>query len=131
MFGTPPPYALAAPTFHFPALAARAARGQLGSDRELALAAFVAARLVAGALPPRPLPTAIRVPRAQTARGWFASLSLPTAARAPLARLAAATATDDPAAIAAALSAVLDIASRALDSASRSELESLHMALSR
>src|SRR3954465_7167797 len=40
-----PPYAVPSTEFRFPALAALAGRAQLGGDREVALALYVAARL--------------------------------------------------------------------------------------
>lgn len=124
MFGTAPPYGLVAPTFRFPALAARAARAQLGGDRELALAAFVAARLAAAVLPTG-VPLPIRAARAAGARTWLATLSMPAAARAAFARLADATGKDDRTAVANALSTIADVASGALDAGSRAELDAL------
>jgi hypothetical protein len=125
VFGISPPYAIPAPTFLFPGLAARAARGQLGGDRELALAAFVAARLAAGTTGPAALPPAVRAARAQHARAYFAALSLPPAARVPFARLADAAAGIDAQAVAKALALVLDAAARSLNVAARGELETL------
>jgi hypothetical protein len=124
VFGTAPPYGLVAPTFRFPALAGRAARAQLGGDRELALAAFVAARLAAASVPTG-IPLPIRVARAAGARSWFATLTVPAAARAAFSRLVDATGKDDRAAVANALTAITDVVSGALDVASRAELAAL------
>lgn len=125
VFGNPPPYAIPARTFLFPALAARAARGQLGGDRELALATFVAARLAASTTGPTALPQSVRAERAQHARAYFAALSLPSAVRAPFARLADAAAGVDARAVAKALGVVVDAVARSLNAAARAELEAL------
>jgi hypothetical protein len=125
VFATRPPYALSAPPFRFPALAALAGRGQLGGDREVALAAFVAARLVVGVLPPNALAAPARAARAAAGRHWLASLALPAAMRGPLARLVDATAGNDRQALAAALRTAIDAVAPALDGAARSELEAV------
>ncbi|HWZ58057.1 MAG TPA: hypothetical protein VNW46_03690 [Gemmatimonadaceae bacterium] len=125
MFATRPPYALSAPPFRFPALAALAGRGQIGGDREVALAAFVAARLVVGVLPPNPLPAPARIARAAAGRHWLASLSLPPMVRAPFIRLVDATAGTDREALAAALRSAIDASSPALDLPARNELEAV------
>ncbi|MGH7721060.1 MAG: hypothetical protein ACREON_19710, partial [Gemmatimonadaceae bacterium] len=65
---TAPPYSLPPHRFGFPALAARAGRAALGGERESALACLMAARVVAGALPPDAIPYAARAHRAGAAR---------------------------------------------------------------
>ena len=120
-----PPYGLGAPPFRFPALAALAGRGQIGGDREIALAAFALARLVVGVLPPTPLSAPARSARAAAARAWMAAISLPPAVRAPFTRLADATALNDSAALASALRATITAAASALDPAARAELDAL------
>jgi hypothetical protein len=125
VFATAPPFGLTPPVFRFPALSARAARGQLGGDREVALAAFIAARLVAALIPPAALPPAVRVARAAGARSWFATLALPAGARAACIRVADATTRDDRAALLTALAAMVDAAGRALDPRARAELDTL------
>jgi hypothetical protein len=120
---TRPPYALSAPPFRFPALAALAGRGQIGGDREVALAAFITARLVVGVLPPNPLPAPARATRAASARHWLASCALPAAMRAPFARAIDATGGTDRAALATALRVAIDAAAAALDAPSKNELE--------
>jgi hypothetical protein len=121
-----PPYALSAPPFRFPALAALAGRSQIGGDREVALAAFVTARLVVGVLPPNPLPAPARAARAAAGRQWLASLALPAAMRGPFTRLIDATAgAGDRTVLSAALRAVMDAAAPALDAGSKNELEAV------
>lgn len=82
----------------------------------------MAARLSAPGLG-APLPAPVRATRAAGASRWFASLALPTALRAPLVRLAAASARESVAELADALSEVLAAARRHLDQASIAELE--------
>ena len=55
-----PPYALDAPAFPFPALAALAGRAPLGGQRETVLACFVAARLVRDSVGPEAIPPSLR-----------------------------------------------------------------------
>jgi hypothetical protein len=94
-----PPYAIPAPTFRFPRLAALAAAAPLGGTREVLLAAFVTARLAASATGSHRLPPAARQARAQAAQSWVATLSLTPAARAAASKAVAATAEEDPAAL--------------------------------
>lgn len=121
----PPPYALAVPVFEFPALAALTGRASLGSGREIAVACLCAARLADGAVPPLSLPAAARAERAASARLWFASLALPPATRTSFARLLAATAENDRAALADALRALLRVVDAHLDAGGIAELERL------
>jgi hypothetical protein len=117
---------LIAPTFRFPALAARAARAQVGGDREPVFAALVAARLVAGAAPASTaLPLRVRSARAAAARRWVATLALPPAMRTAFLRVAQATAGDDLAALSAAYGALIEAVARALDPRARAELDAL------
>jgi hypothetical protein len=125
VFATQPPYALSVPPFRFPALAAQAGRGQLGGDREIALAAFVTARLVVGVLPPNPLSAPARTSRAAAGRQWLASLALPSATRTAFTRAIEATATADRTTLSTALRAAIDAAAPALDASSKTELESI------
>lgn len=124
-----PPYALATPTFRFPGLAALAGRAPLGGEREVALACLMAARLAAGALPDASMSAAGRTARAAAAKGWFASLALPAAARIPLARLVEASAGDDAPALETALRGVTTVTAKQLDSTALSELTALAAAL--
>jgi hypothetical protein len=116
---------LAAPVFRFRALAALAGRRPLGGDREIAVAAFVAARLVAATMMTDPLPADVRATRAAGARAWLAAVAVPTPTRGPLVRVIDATGRDDHAALASALRALIDAASRCLDAPARRELDSL------
>jgi len=118
-----PPYALATPRFRFRALAALAGRSPLGGEREVALAALLAARLVVGALPPQPLPQGVRITRANGARAWFAALALPVALRQSLARLVDATTSVDRDGLEGALRAVIDVGTPQLDPLAIAELQ--------
>jgi hypothetical protein len=119
-----PPYAVRETPFRFPALAALAGRGQIGGDREVALAAFTTARLVNGLLPPNALSAPARASRALGARQWLSALALPPVLRTPFTRLADATGTPS-GDVRAALRAVIDAAAAVLDAPSRAELERL------
>jgi hypothetical protein len=127
----PPPFALAQPVFPFPALAQLAGRAPLGGAREVALAAFVAARLAAGLLPPHALEPDVRAGRATAARPWLATLALPAALRVPFARLVDATGQPDAAAVVTALERVQAGIAEQLDAASRAELDELAQSLRR
>lgn len=117
-----PPYALATPRFRFRALAALAGRSPLGGEREVALAALLAARLVVGALPPQPLPQGVRATRANGARAWFAALALPTPLRQSLARLVDATMAVERDGLEPALRSVIEVGTPQLDALAVSEL---------
>jgi len=124
-----PPYALATPRFRFRALAAVVGRSPLGGEREVALAALLAARLVVGALPPLPLPQAVRITRASGARAWFAALALPAALRQSLARLVDATTSVDGNGLEPALRSVIDLSAPALDPGAIAELRDIMRAV--
>jgi hypothetical protein len=125
VLGTLPPYALAAPTFRFPALASLAGRRPLGGERETALAVFLGAHLASGALPPTSLPTTLRAKRASAGKSWLGALVLPAALRSLVSKLLEASGRDDVLALSQAVSAVADGAEKILDAASRRELEAL------
>jgi hypothetical protein len=125
-----PPYAVGPIVFPFRALAAYAGRAPLGRGREVALACLMAARLSApggGA----PLATPVRTARAAGASRWFASLALPTPIRAPLARVAAASARDSASELGEALAALIAAARKHLDDASVAELDGVVQRLGR
>jgi hypothetical protein len=124
-----PPYALPTPRFRFRALAALVGRSPLGGEREVALAALLAARLVVGALPPQPLPQGVRITRANGARAWFAALALPTPLRQSLARLVDATTSVDRDGLEPALRAVIDVSTPQLDVQAIAELRDVMRAL--
>jgi hypothetical protein len=123
------PYALSTPTFPFRALVTLASRLPLGGERELALATLMAARLASGLLPSPGLSASGREGRAAGARVWFATLTLPAAVRAPIARLVSAAEEADPARGAAALTEVAAAAGTVLDRAARAELSAVVAAL--
>ena len=76
-----PPYSLEPVLFNFPALAASAASAPLGGNREMALAALTAARLMLASVPPVALPVPERTVRADRAKNWLSALSIPQPAR--------------------------------------------------
>jgi len=123
-----PPYALAITTFRFRALAALAGRAQLGGQREVALASYLAARLADDARSADGLPQPERAERAHAARAWLAGMALPANLRVPFARLLDATAGERPA-LSAALDGVIALAGEYLDPPARSELGQLAQAL--
>lgn len=125
MLGALPPYALTAPVFRFPALAALAGRRPLGGEREIALGALLCAHLAAGALPTCAFPIDVRERRAAGARTWLGALALPAAVRASVARVIESSARSDPGALQQSLRSLADIAGRALDAPARGELEAL------
>jgi hypothetical protein len=65
----------------------------------------------------------VRAARATGASRWFASLALPTPLRAPLARVAAASARESASELADALNAVIAAARKHLDEPSLAELQ--------
>ncbi len=125
MIGAAPPFSLDAPAFRFRALALLAGRAPLGGEREMALAALMAARLAEGMLPPCPLAATTRRARGVGARVWFSTLTLPAVTRGPIARLVEATDGASRAAAAEALAAFAEIARPTLDTGSRGEIAEL------
>ena len=123
---TLPPYALSAPVFKFRHLATLAGRAPIGGAREVALACFVAARLASDCCDPAlDLDEEARTARCAGAKSWLGTIAIPSPVRTPVARLAEATATADPAAMAPLVSALARAAESFLDAASRSELDML------
>ena len=118
------PYALDIPGFAFAAIATFAARAPLGGPRELALAAFVTARIADDVAPNRQLPVAARRTRAANARRWLGTLALPETARKAFGDLVTAT-ESGPAETAVALRRVIDVTAGILDPPARSDLERL------
>ena len=123
-----PPFALEAPRFRFPALAACAARAPLGGGREAAVAVLMVARLASGHLAPHALTAPVRTARAAAARTWFASLTLPTAVRAPILRAIDASG-GDAVGLRDALATVMQVTQGQLDRATHAELQALLRAL--
>lgn len=124
-----PPYAVPPTEFRFPALAALAGRAQLGGDREVALALFVAARLAQDCQTAGGLSDASRAERAASAKTWMSTFALPAAVKAVIAKLMEATA-GDLSTIADDLRAVVASARVYLDIQSQAELERLATSLS-
>ena len=118
------PYALDTPSFAFAALVTLAARAPLGGPREIALAAFVTARIAEDVSADRELPEATRCARAASARRWLATLALAEPTRRAFVDLATAT-ESDARATSAALRRVIDVTAGILDPPSRAELERL------
>ena len=128
---TLPPYALSAPVFRFRHLAALAGRAPIGGAREVALACFVAARLVSDCCDPAlDLDEVSRAARCTGAKGWLGTIAIPSPVRTPVAKLADASATANPAAMAPLVSSLARAAESFLDAASRSELDVLAARLS-
>jgi hypothetical protein len=117
-----PKYAVGPIEFPFRALAAYAGHAPLGRGREVALACLMAAKLSAPGLD-APLPPPVRAARAAGASRWFASLALPTTLRAPLGRVATASARESATELAEALNAVIAAARKHLDEPSLAELD--------
>ena len=119
-----PPFALEAPRFRFPALAACAARAPLGGGREAVVAVLMVARLASGHAAPHALSAPVRQARAAAARTWLASLTLPAPVRAPILRAIDASGSDG-AGLHEALAAVMQVTQGQLDRATHVELQTL------
>lgn len=118
------PYALDIPHFAFAAIATFAARAPLGGPREIALAAFVTARIADDVAPNRQLSAAARRTRAASARRWLTTLAIAEPIRKAFVDLATATESDAPTTV-AALRRVIEVTAGVLDQPSRSDLERL------
>jgi hypothetical protein len=125
VIGQPPPYALATPAFRLKALATHAGRASLGGDREVALACFVSARLVAGMLPPLSIAQADSAIRVPAARQWLASLMIPATTRAAAVATMDAVSENDFRAAGKGLRMIIDAGGSHLDPASIAELTEL------
>jgi len=123
-----PPYAVEPTTFRFAGLAALAGRSALGGQREVALAAYLAARLAEDTLPDRGVSQPVRLERALHAKNWLATLALPATLRACLAKLVEAS-SGEPGGAAAAAAELTRLATGFLDARARAELEQLIAAL--
>jgi hypothetical protein len=116
-------------SFRFAALASLAGRAPIGGQREVALAAYVVARLAQDAGSPRPFPAAVRESRAVAARNWLAAVNLPQTVRPLLLKLIDRTVTDSPAETGAAVRSVIAGTANFLSGAARGELTDLAEAL--
>jgi hypothetical protein len=131
---TPPapraPYSLEPCSFAFPALASLAGRAPLGGPRELALACFLASRILRDSLAFDELLTAEQLQhRAQGAKHWLGSAAIQAPARSALARLVEASSTRDRSAIRASIEAVMTVTANHLDQGARLELVRLAQAV--
>ncbi len=116
------PFALRPVAFPLPALAATAARAPLGGPREIALSCLLVGRLVIDAREASaPLTADQRRARAQDAKHWLASATLPAPVRVALVRLAESTGTDQAGVITSAMDSVTTVTANHLDVAARSE----------
>jgi hypothetical protein len=125
VIGQLPPYALATPTFRLKALASHAGRASLGGDREIALACFLSARLVAGMLPPFSIPPAESSVRAAAAKQWLASLMIPASMRGAAVAAVDAVSEQDFRGAGKALELVIEAGRTHVDAASNTELTEL------
>jgi hypothetical protein len=123
---TLPPYALPAPVFRFRNLATLAGRAPIGGAREVALACFVAARLVQDCCDPGlALDEESRAARCSGAKGWLGTIAIPSPVRTPVAKLADASANGHPEAMAPLVTALAKAAEAFLDAGARAELDAL------
>jgi hypothetical protein len=121
---TLPRYALAPPTFRFRAALAVADKLALGGEREVALATWLAARLLWD-LGATGLDLDRVRPRAAAMRQWAQALALPSAARQVLGQLLDAAGRGDRATALDAWQRLLTHASRAVEVALRPERRAL------
>jgi hypothetical protein len=117
------PYALAPIAFPLPALATMAGRAPLGGPREISLACFLVARLVADMTATSDgLTQDQRKARALSAKHWLGSAAIPSQVKSALLRLAELTGEGDRGVIKAGLDSVMTVTANQLDSAARLEL---------
>ena len=135
MIGQQPRFALEEPLFPFPALAAATGRATLGGPREITLACLMAARMAALLLRPYDIPSEALRERADKARHWVGTLSLPAAIRNATLKVVEATGSGggegDVDLTGAALDRLLSAAAATLDPASRDEMSRLSERLSK
>jgi hypothetical protein len=126
---TLPPFALAQPMFRFRHLAALAGRAPIGGAREVALASFVVARLVAervdGSDDERPQ----RAARCLAAKGWLGTLALPQPVRGAATRCADLSVDGERGSLARDIRELMLAGSAYLDARSRNELDALARSL--
>jgi hypothetical protein len=123
-----PPYAVPPTEFRFPALAALAGRAQLGGDREVALAVYLAARLAQDCHGGTELSEAARTERAASAKTWISTFAVPAAVRPSITRVIEGTAGSAPT-IVEDLRALVASTRSYLDIQSQAELDRLANAL--
>ncbi|MEP6617855.1 MAG: hypothetical protein ABJE47_01020 [bacterium] len=120
-----PPFALAVPVFRFRSLANLAGRAPIGGAREVALACFVAARLVAECSGAQSEDAAARVARSAGAKAWLGTLALPTSIRAPVTRCAELSVGANHVAAGKEIAGLAAAAAPFLDAPSKAELDAL------
>src|SRR5438105_7427372 len=120
-----PRFALEEPVFPFPALVAAAGRATLGGPREIALACLMAARMATALMQPYEIPIDDKKARAERARHWMGTLSLPVAIRAAALSVVEATGRADLDATGSGLDRLLAASASTLDQPSRDELNRL------
>ena len=120
-----PPYAVRPVEFALRSVAQRAARLAIGGEREIALAALMAARFANGHVGTAQLSKAQREARAAASRVWFSTLALPARARLAAQQVVDASAGDDATGLAASLEELLEVAAQVLDRGASTELRAL------
>jgi hypothetical protein len=123
-----PPYVLEKPMFRFARLAAQAGRSPVGGGREVALAAYLTARLAHDCLPERGVDRESRSLRATAAANWLSALTLAAPVRSAFSDLMA-TSGGAPAEVAVKLRRVIAVTAQTLENGARLELERLAAAL--
>jgi hypothetical protein len=120
-----PPYAVHPVECSFRSVAQRAARLAIGGEREVALAALMAARFASAQVGFARLPKPQREARAAASRVWFSTLALPARARLAAQQVVDASVREDAASLAASLEELLEVAAPVLDRAASAELRAL------
>ena len=125
------PYSLEPTPFPFPALASMAGSAPLGGPREIALACFLVARIAGDAADGAILTEEQRVERAESAKHWLGTASVPAPVKTALIRLAEASGLGDRNAMKSALDSVMTVTANQLDSGPRLELGRLAQAIAK
>jgi hypothetical protein len=120
-----PPYAVRPVEFAFRSVAQRAARLAIGGEREIALAALMAARFANANVGAARLSKTQRESRAAASRVWFSTLALPARARLAAQQVVDASAREDTASLASSLEELVEVAAQVLDRGASLELRSL------
>src|SRR5688572_27037331 len=124
------PYSLEPTAFRFPAMAMMAGRAPLGGPRELALACFLVARIVADCVTEaETLSPEQRASRAHGAKQWLGGATLPHPIKGALVRLAESTAATDRRVMRSALDYVMTVTANQRDSGARLEFGRLAQAI--
>ena len=108
-----------------------AGQAPLGGPREIALACFLVARMVADVVEGVPLHDEQRAARVQGARHWLGSAAIPAPVRGALIRLAEAAGSGDRHALKSALDSVIAVTANEFDSGPRLELGRLAQTLAK